>query len=82
METLVQTMLESPHAKLQIPRGAESFMTGVVDHTLGKLAKLGPDEAELAERGRLIVESCKDAASTVITVVGYRHYRRINVSGA
>lgn len=79
LETLMQTMLESPHAKLQIPRGAESFMTGVVDHTLGKLAQLGPDEAELAERARLIVESCKDAAATVITVVGgYRHYRRIN----
>ena len=79
METLVETMLESPDAKLQIPRGAESFMAGVVDHTLGKLAQLGPEEAELAERGRQIVERCKDAAVAVITVVGgYRHYRRIN----
>lgn len=79
MGTLVETMQESPYAKLQIPRGAEQFMMGVLDHTLGKLAELGPEEAVLAERGRQYARDNKDVTAIVITVAGgYRHYRRIN----
>lgn len=70
-------MLDSPHAKLAIPKGAEDVILGFAEHSFRRLEELGREEIELASRGRRYVEEYKDAAPIVRTMItGYRCFRR------
>jgi radical SAM superfamily enzyme YgiQ (UPF0313 family) len=77
MDTMVQTMMASPHSKLAIPPIAEDYLMTRMEDCFQELAEIGIAEAGLASRGRRYVDENKDSVCVVLPIIdGYLYYRR------